>query len=513
MAYTYLPLPKKRSFTLITAAVLFVLVYVSHTSPLLSQQEPAQNNRRGKPARSSACLIKGGKIVTMAGREYTSGSVLIVSGKIRAVDDQIKAPRGARIIDASGKTVIPGLIDANSCSLLTSASNTKRIDSDVLDLFDPFEAEEIELIVAQGVTSIALSPPAGSGFSGRVSVVKLVPGADTGQMVLKEDAALKAGVGVGFLGKPFARLKTIASMEKAFKDAKSYEEAWEMYREELKKYEDSLEKEEKKEPEEEKGPQKGEDEESKGDEKKGKEKGKDEGRRGKEKEKKKENGNALLLADAESGDEKGKKGESKEDKEKPEKPEKPKRPSYDIKKEYLLKAMQGDMAFMCEVHRAADILKVIDMGHEYHLDLVLVGCTEGHLVAGEIKKAGVPVILGAVQRPVEKEMNEFFFHDPACAAKMVEKEVRIAIAGSGRSSRETRFLAINAACAAGAGLAPQKALESITASPARILRLDDRIGTIEKGKDADIVILSGDPLKSGTTVDLVIIDGKVVYER
>ena len=192
---------------------------------------------------------------------------------------------------------------------------------------------------------------------------------------------------------------------------------------------------------------------------------------------------------------------------------KPKQPSHVLGNEYLMKAMDGEMAVHLEVHRAADILRALEIKRKYHLDLVLVGCTEGYLVADAIKKAGVPVILGPVRRTAVREANEFFNHRADCAAILAAKGIPIALAGSGRQPMETRFVALNAALAAGAGLCPRVALEAITVSAAAILGVKDSIGSLEKGKDADIVLVRGCPLESDGQVEKVLVNGKVVYSK
>jgi len=110
-------------------------------------------------------------------------------------------------------------------------------------------------------------------------------------------------------------------------------------------------------------------------------------------------------------------------------------------------------------------------------------------------------------------MDFHHFHDPCMSSLLKARDIPFALGTSGRAGMETRFLALNAAQAAGAGLDQRSALLAVTLWPARILDVADRIGSLEKGKDADIVILDGSPLDSDAAVFQVLINGQVVFSR
>lgn len=476
----------------------FLLLFVPCGAGQTQEADPPQS----KEASSGILLIKGGTIFTMTGGEAWEGDILVRSGKIKALGREMKLPSKVPMINARGRTILPGFVDANSVYLLHSPNKAVgRADADVLDDFDYFQKEKMEWALSRGVTAMALTPPSGDGIRGRCAVVKLIPGASLDEMKVKERIALKAGLGTGALGVPFMRMMTAAALDKKFKEAKQYEEAWKTYEEELEEYLKKIkpaggEEPEKKETEE--APEKEEKKGEKKEKKDGDEPPKGGGRfaRGAKEEEKKE--------------EKEKEGKAKK---KEEEPKKPREPAFNMEKDILLEAMRGEVDFQIEVHRASDILEVLKWKKKHCLDLVLVGCTEGYMVADEIREAGVPVILGSVARPRSRERNAYFNHCPESAACLAAKKIPFALASSGRSSEEVRFLSLNAALAAGHGLAKEKALQAITIRAAEILGVDDRLGSIEKGKDADLVIMSGHPFESDARVDMVLINGRVVYER
>jgi hypothetical protein len=356
-------------------------------------------------------------------------------------------------------------------------------------------------------------------------------------------------------------MKTVMDMENLFRAAEDYQETWDLYRDELEEYEKKLEERRKKKPaeagaekeREDKGKEPGAKKEA------DREKAQDEGQKKVRKEEKQgeekktppektpgrkdrkkgqkdnwKNGRMRNLAfrdgltagapepfpfAGEEGKEGGEKGNEQEkdkeakDKDKKETLKKPERPAFKSDMEWLAKALKGEVAVHLEAHRASDILHALALKDTFHLDLVLVGCTEGYLVADRIREAEVPVILGPVERPAFRERSEYRGHKRDNARILAEKGIPLALAGSGREAGETRFLALQAAAAAGAGLDPDQALAGVTLSAARILGVADRIGSIEKGKDADLLILDGDPLSSRTRVERVLINGITVFER
>ncbi len=471
-------LEKKRVLLLST---LFLLI-----AALIASARP----QGGAP--SDMVLIKGARIITMAGEDLATGDLLIRRGKIAAVAERLRAPRGIPVIDATGKVVVPGFIDAHSALLLNpGGSSGGRAESTVLDGVDLFAKRDLESALSQGVTAIHLLPTAPYGLSGRGAVLRLIPDTPLDAMVLETDTALKASIGRGSYGRPIARLGELKNLRSAFKKAIDYRDALDTYDEELEEY---LKKIEERATEEEKEEEK----KDKKDKKNGAE-GKD-----------KKNG-PKNTAPKDNDKPPAKKGDKKEDEKEEEELKKPKKPGFNAASAELIKAIEGKIPLFVEAHRAADIVNLLEVVEEYPVKLVLLGCTEGYLVADAIADADATVIVGPVVRDRILENSEFRNHKSCCAATLVRAGVHVVLASSGRQPLETRHLGLNAAQAVAHGVDARKALGAITVDAARVLGVADRIGTIEKGKDADLVIFDSDPLSSSATVERVFIQGKEVF--
>jgi imidazolonepropionase-like amidohydrolase len=160
--------------------------------------------------------------------------------------------------------------------------------------------------------------------------------------------------------------------------------------------------------------------------------------------------------------------------------------------EALIPVVEGRMPLIVGVNRASDIRMVLKLAREENLKVILDGASEGWEVAGEIAAAGVPVLLNpTADLPSNFENRGATLQN---AARLAAAGVTIAFQGNGGGSRarETRY---NAGIAVGHGLSYDVALKAITANPAKIFNMADRVGTLEAGKDADVVVWDGDPLE------------------
>jgi len=162
------------------------------------------------------------------------------------------------------------------------------------------------------------------------------------------------------------------------------------------------------------------------------------------------------------------------------------------------------------VHRADDIFTAIRIAKEFDLELTLDHCTEGHLVADAIAKSGFPAIVGPSLAARNKK--EVAAADFKTAGVLHKAGVTVAITTDHPVSR-IQHLPLCAALAAKEGLDRHTALRAITIDAARICRVDDRLGSIAVGKDADITIYSGDPLDIGSFAYATIINGKIVWQK
>jgi imidazolonepropionase-like amidohydrolase len=173
--------------------------------------------------------------------------------------------------------------------------------------------------------------------------------------------------------------------------------------------------------------------------------------------------------------------------------------------EALVPVVQGRMPLLANVSRASDIRAVLRLAREEHIKLILDGAEEGWKVAPEIAAAGVPVILNPISdRPVDFESVGATLEN---AGRLQAAGVVIAIEGQGGANRanEARY---NAGNAVAHGLPFAAALAAMTINPARMFGVADRIGSLEPGKDADLVIWSGDPFEPLSRPQLILIEGK-----
>jgi len=189
-----------------------------------------------------------------------------------------------------------------------------------------------------------------------------------------------------------------------------------------------------------------------------------------------------------------------------------KAPKKDLRLEPLAKVRKGELTAFFECYRVDDILTALRIIDEFGLKGVLVGCTEGHKVAEEIAKRKIPVIVSPFGvGPRRMETQEVTIQN---AAILASSGVKVIIKGEEAFGVGTiRELPLLAAFAIKGGLDRNLALRAITLNAAEVLGVADRIGSIETGKDADLVVFSGDPFHYRTVVKSVFIDGKSVYER
>lgn len=162
------------------------------------------------------------------------------------------------------------------------------------------------------------------------------------------------------------------------------------------------------------------------------------------------------------------------------------------------------------VHRTDDILTAIRIAKEFDLNLTLDHCTEGHLIAEEIAKSGCPAIVGpSMSARSKKEVCESDFKTPGI---LKQAGVTVALTTDHPVCR-LQYLPLCAALAAKEGLSDYDALCAITIDAARICGVDDRLGSLSAGKDADLCLWDGDPLEIRSSVIKTIINGKVVWEK
>lgn len=185
-------------------------------------------------------------------------------------------------------------------------------------------------------------------------------------------------------------------------------------------------------------------------------------------------------------------------------------PKRDLQLEPLAELINGKKTAFIECYRADDIMTALRIIDEFKLKAVLVGCTEGYKIPNEIARRKVPVIVspfGVGPRRMESQDIK-----PDNAAVLAKAGIKVIIkADEALGMGSLRELPMHAAMAVKGGLDRSTALRAITLSAAEVLGAAESIGSIEKGKDADLVIFNGDPLLYYTRVVRVLIDGKTVF--
>ncbi|HET6970777.1 MAG TPA: amidohydrolase family protein, partial [Phenylobacterium sp.] len=174
--------------------------------------------------------------------------------------------------------------------------------------------------------------------------------------------------------------------------------------------------------------------------------------------------------------------------------------------EALIPVVEGRMPVIATVRRASDIRAVLKLAQEERIKVILSGAEEGWLVAGEIARAGAPVLLNPLDdRPESYEMLASTMDN---AARLQAAGVTVALEaseGSAHRARETRYGAGNAVAH---GMPYPAALAAITLNPAKIFGVADRTGSLEVGKDADVVVWTGDPFEPLSQPTAVFIRGQ-----
>jgi len=384
--------------------------------------------------------IKGGKIYTITKGVIDEGTILIEDGKIKSVGKSVKVPEGAEIIDAKGKVVMPGLVEAH-CHIGIWEEKIGWAGSDGNEATDPAtphmraldgikaNADEGGLIAAleAGITTAQILPGSANVIGGTGVVIKTAPKVVTDEMVIRSPSGMKVAFGenprrvygVEQKKTPSTRMGVAGVLREWLQKAKSYMEKKERFKDQPEKL-----------------------------------------------------------------------------------------PEVDIRLEALELVLKGEIPLRAHAHRADDIATAVRIAEEFGVEMSWEHATEGHRVAEWIAEKGIPAVWGPslMARP-KWEMRELSFDTPRI---LYEAGVKFAIQTDAVGS-SIAFLPLCAGMAVKHGLPYDEALKAITITPAEILGVDDRVGSIEKGKDADLRILDGDPLELRTRVEMVIINGEIVH--
>jgi len=186
-------------------------------------------------------------------------------------------------------------------------------------------------------------------------------------------------------------------------------------------------------------------------------------------------------------------------------------PARDNKMEHLAAALRGDIPVMIHAVEPQDVETAIRVADEFDIRLILTASSMlPEALIPDILEREIPVVLGTYFAHINNHIEEQFGFRYETAAMLSNAGVPVAFGGL---RGETKFLSLNAGIAVQNGMSHQRALEGLTITPARMLGVDDRVGSLAVGKDADIVLYRGDPLEITSPVEMVFIEGRLVYER
>jgi len=182
----------------------------------------------------------------------------------------------------------------------------------------------------------------------------------------------------------------------------------------------------------------------------------------------------------------------------------------DLRQEALIPVMKKRIPLRAHAHRADDIITAVRIAKEFNVDLVIEHGTDGYKVAPELSLAKVPVVHG----PWLKVRGNFeqSGRNPDAPRILIENKVLTAFS-TDHPVIPIQNLRMQAITAVEQGVSPEAALKAITVWPAQIMGIHNRVGSLEKGKDADVVVLTGLPFEAGTRVNATMVNGKVCWQR
>ena len=181
----------------------------------------------------------------------------------------------------------------------------------------------------------------------------------------------------------------------------------------------------------------------------------------------------------------------------------------DFEKEAWIPVLKKEIPLKAHAHRADDILTAIRIAKEFDVDMTIDHGTESHLVVEEVKKSGFPVIVG----PDLSSRSKLEIQNMNFKTNKVLQEAGVLFSiTTDHPVSMIQHLPLCAGLAVKHGLPLEEGLKAITIYPAKICRVEDRVGSLKVGKDADIAIFSGNPMEIFTKTLYTVIDGKIVYE-
>ncbi len=186
------------------------------------------------------------------------------------------------------------------------------------------------------------------------------------------------------------------------------------------------------------------------------------------------------------------------------------KPEYDIRLEAILPVLKKELIMKVHAHRADDILTALRIAKEFDLDITIDHCTEGHLITEILKENKAKVILG----PLLTDRSKIELRNQNIKAPGILANAGIPVAiMTDHPCVPIQYLLLSAEVAVKEGMSEMDAFRAITINAAKAGGISEQVGSLEKGKDADIVIFGGHPFDYRAKVEMTIIEGKIVYQR
>lgn len=427
--------------TLALVAMLALVAVAISSGGVAASAQTRQTQRRSET--ETETLIRNATVLTISRGTLPNTDVLIRNGKIAAIGANLQArSTGARVVDATGKYVMPGIVDAHSHSMSDAVNELTLSVTSMVRITDVLNPTDIDLYrgLAGGVTVLNILHGSGNSIGGQNAVVKIKYGRPVGEFLFPG-----APPGIKFaLGEnpkrsnaqpapgqprryPATRMGVEETIRDAFTRARDYKRRWDDHRAALARNEKNLVP-----------------------------------------------------------------------------------PRRDLQLEPLVEVLEGKRLVHAHCYRAEEILMLLNLADEFGFKIkTLQHVLEGYKVAREIARHGAGASVFADNWAYKVEAYDAI---PYNAAIMVRAGVVVSI--NSDSDERARRLNIDAAkMMKYGGLTEDEALKLITLNPAMQLGIDQRVGTIDVGKDADLAIWNGHPFSVYSRVETTFVDGEVFFDR
>lgn len=411
--------------------------------------------------------IKCGKIIPVTNQPIQDGIILVEDEKIKEIGpvSEVSIPEDAKVIGEPNWVAFPGIIDPHShagvyeeeAGLGTADGNeaTDPVTPHVraLDAITP-EDPGIKRALSGGVTTICVTPGSANVIGGKAVTIK-THGDFVKDMVIDYEAGIKCAFGENPKRVYGEQNQTPSTRMGNLGELRETLVETQNYMEKWKEYERKQ---------------------------------------------------AHYENQLEEWKEKKEEGEATEK----DRPTPPTKPEKNLMFEELSKVLRKEVPLRAHAHRKSDIMTAIRISEEFDIDFTIEHCTDGHKCVDVFKNKDIPAVVGPTLGFRSKiELRDLTWDT---IGKMYKAGILVALT-SDHPVLPLQFQPVYAAIATREGLPEKGAYEVLTINPAKILGIDDRVGSLEEGKDADIVLFEGEPLDARSKVMRVLVNGSMAYDR